>query len=261
MLVLSQRLALTVLVVVTLAGCSSWGKKPDPTKGWTAQQLYAAANEKLESGDFETAIDYFEKLESRYPFGVLAQQAQLEIAYAYYKYDEPDSAVAAAERFIKLHPQHSSVDYAYYLKGLTNFNRGRGLLDRFIPKDQSQRDPSAALDAFRDFEEVTSRFPASKYAPDAAQRMVFLKNSLAAHELHVSRYYIRRGAYVAAANRAKHVVENYQETPSVPEALVLMTEIYKTMGLDDASQDALRVLKLNFPDYPGIAALERQQSE
>lgn len=235
---------------VLLAGCSGWGEKEDITKNWSAQRLYAAAKEQLDNGEYETAIDYYQKLESRYPFGPLAEQAQIEVAYAYYRYDEPASAIAAADRFIKLHPQHPNVDYAYYIKGLTNFNRGRSLVDRFLPKDPSERDPGSALLSFRDFEELVSKFPDSKYAPDAAQRMLFLKDTLAKHEIHVAQYYMRRGALVAAVNRAKTVVESYQGTTAVPDALGLMVEVYEKLDMPALAADARRVLAMNYPDHP-----------
>jgi outer membrane protein assembly factor BamD len=242
-----------VLLAMTLAGCGAFGEKPDITREWPVQRLYGEAKAALDGGDYETAVDYYEKLESRFPFGRYAEQAQIDIAYAYWKQEENASAIAAAERFIKLHPRHPNVDYAYYLKGLVNFEQGTSFVDRIVPKDRSQRDPGAVRQAFDDFSELVKRFPDSKYAEDARQRMVYLKNLLAQHEVHVADYYMRRGAYVAAANRARHVVENYQGAPAVPEALVLMAKAYSFMDLDDLSADALRVLKLNFPEHPGIA--------
>ena len=238
-----------------------WGRKADPTKDWSARQLYSAAKLSLDNRDYETAIDYYGKLESRFPFGPLAQQAQIETAYAYYKSGEPGSAIAAADRFLELNPRHENADYAYYLKGLANFNRGRNLLDIVLPQDPSARDPGAASQAFRDFEELIRQFPDSRYASDSTQRMVYLKNTVAQHEIHVARYYMRRRAYVAAANRAQHVVERFQGTPSVSEALVIMATAYKVLELDELSEDALRVLELNFPDHPGIAKVRSLELE
>lgn len=242
-----------VLLTLLLGGCGAFGEKPDVTRNWPVQRLYGEAKAALDSGDYETAIDYYEKLESRFPFGPYAEQSQIDVAYAYWKQDEYASAIAAADRFIKLHPRHPSVDYAYYLKGLVNFEQGASFLDRLVPRDRSRRDPGAVRQSFDDFSELVTRFPQSKYAQDARQRMTYLKNMLSEHELHVADYYMRRGAYVAAANRARHVVENYQGAPSVPEALVLMAKAYRMMDLDDLSADALRVLALNFPNHPGIA--------
>ena len=241
-----------VLLSAAMTGCSWFGEKPDVTKDWSAARLYSAANERLENKDFEKAIEYYEKLEARYPFGPRSQQAQLDIAYAYYKNGEPGSAVAAANRFIKLHPRHPNVDYAYYVKGLANYMETGGLISRIVKKDYSKRDTGAAMDAFRDFSELTRRFPNSKYAQDAAQRMLFLKNTLAMHEVYVAGYYLRRRAYVAAVNRARHVVENYQRTPAMPDALVILAKSYKVMQLPQLSKDAVRVLELNYPGHPGI---------
>ena len=249
------RLVWVAVVALALAGCGLLPDQIDVTRDWSAQRLYSEAKANLNEGDYQTAIDYYEKLESRYPFGPLAQQAQLDIAYAYYKFDEPESALAAVDRFFRLYPQHPNVDYGYYLRGLVNFNRGKGLVERYLPTDDSQRDPGAALQSFNDFAELTRRFPDSKYAADAAKRMQFLKNNLARYELHVADYYMRRGAYVAAANRAKYVIENYPKTPATPAALIVMVKAYRQLDLDGLAGDALRVLELNYPDHPELAAL------
>ena len=240
------------LAAATLAGCASWGEAQDPTRDWTAQRLYDAAKDRLEGEDYEKAIEYYEKLEVRYPFGPLAMQAQLDIVYAYYKSTEPASAIAAADRFIKLHPLHPNVDYAYYLKGLVTFDEDRSIMDRFFPKDRSEHDPDAALRSFRVFEELVQRFPESRYSEDSRQRMLYLKNVLAAHEVHVARYYMRRGAWLAAANRARYVVENFQGAPAVSDALVIMAKAYRRLELDDLSADVVRVLELNYPERAGL---------
>ncbi|MGI9335676.1 MAG: outer membrane protein assembly factor BamD [Gammaproteobacteria bacterium] len=245
-------IVLALMSALVLGGCSLFGEKSDPTAKWSAQRLYDEAKSALQNGDYETAVDLYEKLESRYPFGPLAQQAQLDVAYAYYKYDEPASAIAAADRFIKLHPQSENVAYMLYLKGLTNSNKGIGFFERYFPKDPARRDVGPSLDAFRNFEELVQRFPNSKYTEDANQRMLFLRNVVSEHELHVAKYYLRRRAYVAAVNRAKYILENYQTSPVVPDALTVMAKSYKIMGFDDLSADALRVLELNFPGHEGI---------
>ena len=248
--------ALLFLLSLGLTGCEVFGEKTDNTKNWSAQRLYDSAKTALNGGDYESAIDLFEKLISRFPFGLLAQQGQLEVAYAYYKYEEPASALAAADRFIQLYPSHPSLDYVYYLRGLVSFNKGKGFLtsiiERYIPSDDSQKDTEALRDAFHSFAELTSKFPTSQYTNDANQRMVYLRNTLSKHEIHVASYYMGRGAYVAAANRAKFVVENYQRTPSIAEALVIMAKAYKILKLDKLSTEALAVLQLNFPEHPGI---------
>jgi outer membrane protein assembly factor BamD len=257
MRILSEIRALgAIFIALTLvSGCAYWGKEEDKTRDWSAQRLYQEAKLNMDNGDYETAIDFYQKLESRFPFGTSAQQAQLDIAYAYYKFDEPASAIAAADRFIKLHPRHPNVDYAYYLKGLVHFTQGKSFFDRFFPRDMSLRDPGAATEAFEAFSELVRRFPNSKYAKDASQRMVYLKNMLAQHEIHVANYYMRRGAYVAAANRARYVVENFQRTPAVPEALAVMAKAYTVMGLDQLAADSVRVLRLNYPNYDGLAEI------
>ena len=244
-----MRLATILLVLVSwLGGCSLLPEQIDETKDWSAQKLYSEAKSNLDEADWEQAIDLFEKLEARYPFGRYAQQALLESAYAYYKFNEPESAIAAIDRFIKTYPRHPSLDYAYYLRGLVNFNRGDSIVAKLLPRDPAERDAGAARDAYFDFAEVVKRFPQSRYAKDAGQRMVFLRNNLAQYEMHVADYYMRRHAYVAASNRAKTVIESYQGTPAVPVALEILVQAYRKLGLDDLAADAERVLKLNYPD-------------
>ncbi len=185
----------------------------------------------MSEGGYDRAIQLFEKLEARYPYGRFAQQAQLEVAYAYYKQGEQALALAAADRFIKLHPNHQNVDYAYYLKGLVNFNEDLGLLAGLSRQDLSERDPKGAREAFDSFRELTERFPESRYADDSRARMQYLVNSLASHEVHVARYYYNRGAYVAAANRAQTAVSNFPQAPATEEALFLLVKSYDAMGL------------------------------
>ncbi len=246
-----------LVLVLLLGGCSGFGRDVDPTLKWPVEKLYGEAKAALDAGDYETAIDYYRKLEARYPFGPYADQTQLELAYAHYRFDQYDAAIAAADRFIKLHPQHPNTPYAYYLKGLVNFNRDRGFLMRLLPGDDSHRDPGAALQSFNDFAELVRRYPESRYAEDARKRMLYLRNSLARHELNVGEYYLRRKAYVAAANRGKYVVENFPTTPAVPDALVLMARAYRALGLHDLADDALRVLRRNHPGHPALAELSR----
>jgi outer membrane protein assembly factor BamD len=251
------RLTLIGALALSLSSCAWLKSQEDQTKGWSASKLYSEASQELDSGNYQTAIEYYEKLEARYPFGRYAMQSQLDVAYAYYKAEEPESAIAAADRFIKLYPQNPYVDYAYYLKGIVNYNRSVGFLDRYIPTDPSQRDPGSALDAFQDFSELVRLFPDSKYAEDARQRMVYLRNNLAKNEIHVARYYMKRGAYVAAANRCNYVLERYQRTSAVREALEILIDAYKRLGKDKLAADAERVLIMNeqagrfLPDGPG----------
>lgn len=247
------RILALFLFATALAGCGLLPEQVDETHGWSANKLYARAKELLTDGNYTQAIQYFEKLEARYPFGPYAQQAQLEIAYAYYKDNEPLSAIAAAERFIKLHPNHPHVDYAYYLKGLANFVEDRTLFSALGKQDMSERDPRAAREAFDAFKELANRFPDGNYTADAIARMRYLVNALASHEVHVARYYYKRGAYVAAANRGKQVVERYAQTPAVEEALAIMAQSYDRLGLTTLRDDALRVLKTNAPNSPWLA--------
>lgn len=233
---------------LALSGCGLLPEVKDETAGWSAQKLYAEAKDNLNSGDYVRSVKLFETLESRYPFGRYAQQAQLEVAYAYYKDNEPISAIAACDRFIKLHPNHPNVDYAYYLKGLANFNDDLGYLGKIIDQDLSERDPRAARDAFLAFKEVVTRFPEGKYADDSTARMKYLVNALASNEVHVAKYYLKREAYVAAANRAKEVLTTYPEAPALEEALAIMVLSYDKLKLPSLRDDAQRVLKLNFPN-------------
>jgi len=211
----------------------------------------------MESRNYNRAVELDEFLETRFPFGVYGQQSLLDLAYVYYKINNHEAALSACDRFIRLYPQNSHVDYAYYLRGLVNFNRQKSITDRILPTDNTQRDISHARAAFRDFSELLQKFPDSRYADDATQRMVFLRNILARYEIHVARYYLRRNAFIAAANRARYVVENYPRTPSVPDALAVMARAYKVLEMDDLSADALRVLELNYPAHPEIREIRR----
>jgi len=202
----------------------------------------------MNSGNYTKAVEYLEKLEARYPYGRYAQQAQIEIAYAYYKDGERASAIAAADRFIKLYPNHPNVDYAYYLKGLVNFNENRGFLTALTSPDMTDRDPKASREAFFAFKEVVTRFPESKYAKDATERMRYLVNALAAYEVHVARYYIKRGAYVAAANRAQFAVKNYPQAPTTEEAVYILVLAYDELGMTTLRDDAKRIMTTNFPN-------------
>lgn len=239
--------SLPVIAALLLAACGMLPEEKDETAGWNAQKIYSEAKAAMGEGGYDRAIKLFEKLEARYPYGRYAQQAQLDVAYAYYKTQEPASAIAACERFIKLHPNHPNVDYAYYLKGLVNFNEDLGLLGAVANQDLTERDPKGARESFDTFKDLVTRFPESRYAEDARLRMRYLINSLAAHEVHVSRYYYRRGAYLAAANRAQVAVKSYPQTPSVEEALFLLVKSYDALGLTDLRDDADRVLRTNYP--------------
>ena len=232
---------LAAVLALSLSGCATL----DETANWSAEQFYNEAKSALDSGNYQEALRLYGKLEARYPYGPYAQQAQLETAFAHYKNSEPAAAIAAAERFIKLHPRHSSVDYAYYLRGLASFEQGKSFLEAFAPQDEASRDPQSARDSFNYFKELVQKFPESKYADDAVKRMVYLRNQLARHELLVADFYMRRGAHLAATKRAKYVVENYQKTPSVTPALQIMVKAYRAMGMEELARDAERVLQSN----------------
>ncbi len=246
-----KKTILSLFTVIIFSACSHFQNQEDVSEKWSAEKMYAEARGALDSGDYSKAVELYEELESRFPFGTYGQQAILDLAYAYHKNNDPDAAISTAERFIKLYPQNAYVDYAYYLKGLVNFQRGKGFSERFLPLDESQRDPGSSLQAFQDFSELMKRYPDSRYAEDAELRMTYLRNILAKHEIHVAQYYMRRGAFVAAANRARYVVERYARTPSVPDALVIMAKAYKVMGLTKLYEDAVRVFELNYPNHPG----------
>jgi outer membrane protein assembly factor BamD len=238
-----------LVALLALSGCGLFSNaSDDETLGWSAQRLYGEAKDAMNSSEWQKAIKYLEKLEARYPYGRFAQQAQLEVAYAHWKDGERASAIAATDRFIKLYPNHPNVDYAYYLKGLINFNEQEGLFTFLASTDMSDRDPNASREAFEAFKEVVTRFPDSRYADDSAARMRYLVNALASHEVHVARYYMKRGAYVAAVNRAQYAVQHYPNTPAVEEAVFLLVKAYDALGMDDLRNAADRVMRTNFPD-------------
>ena len=240
---------LTALFLAMLvAGCGLFPEQQDETAGWSANKLYTEAKEAMNDGAYEKSIKYFEKLESRYPYGRYAQQAQIDIAYAYWKDNEPALAVAACDRFIKLHPNHPNVDYVYYLRGLVNFNEDLGILGQISQQDMTERDPKGARESFDSFRELVTRFPDSKYTPDAILRMKYLVNALASLEVHVARYYMKRGAYIAAANRAQYALKHYPEAAATEEALFIMVKAYDLMGMNDLRDDVERVMRKNYPN-------------
>jgi len=247
---MKRSVASFTLLLTLLAACSL-ADKHDPAS-WSAARLYSEAKDALDGGLYDLAIKHYETLEARFPYGAYSQQAQLETAYAYYKQNEQAPAVAAADRFIKLHPNHRNVDYAYYLKGLAYFNEDEGLLGRLSRQDRTERDPKSARESFEVFKELVKRYPESKYAPDSLARMKYLVNALASHEIHVARYYLKRGAYVAAANRAQYALKTYPEAPARKEALLIMVQAYDVLGMPRLRDDAERVLRKNFPDSIGL---------
>jgi outer membrane protein assembly factor BamD len=243
---------LIVLLLISLfaLGCS----KDEEPEDLDATELfyYTSAQDSLRAGNYQGGIQKLQLLESRFPFGRYAEQAQLEIIYAYFKSAQPESARSAADRFIRLHPTHPNVDYAYYLKGMVSFEEDRSFLSNIIPMDPSKRDPGSARQSFNDFSQLIRRFPNSEYAPDSQKRMKYLRNLLATSEIHVAQYYIRRGAYVAAANRGRYVFENFQGSVAVPDALAVMVEAYQLLEMDELASQALLVLTSNYPDHDSL---------
>jgi outer membrane protein assembly factor BamD len=235
-----------LLLALLVTGCAS--DLQDETVGWSAQRLYGEAKDAMGSKDWPRAIRYLEKLEARYPYGRYAQQAQLEIAYAHWKDGERALAIAAVDRFIKMYPNHSNIDYAWYLKGLINFNDQYGMLSQITTPDMSDRDPKSTRESFAAFKEVVTRYPDSRYAPDAMLRMRYLVNALASHEVHVARYYMKRGAYLAAANRAQYAIQHYPQAPALEEAVFVLVLAYDRLGMNDLRDAADRVMRTNFPD-------------
>ncbi|KAF0813065.1 Outer membrane protein assembly factor BamD [Andreprevotia sp. IGB-42] len=241
------RFFLASVAAVLVAGCASEPKDKDETKGWPAEKLFSEAKAEQAAKSYTKSIELFEKLEARFPYGKYAQQAQLEIAYDQYKDQEPLLAQAAIDRFIKTNPAHPSMDYALYLKGLVSFNEVQGFGSAMFKQDMSERDPKAARESFEAFRQLVNRYPDSKYTGDATARMDYLIGALASYELHVSKYYYKRGAYLAAANRGKLLIETYPKTRQVEGGLGMMVISYDKLGLNDLRDDAKRVLLQNYP--------------
>jgi len=246
------RLGILGLIVLLGAGCASTSEDDDPTEGMQVAEIYEEASGMLKSGDYQQAILLYERLESRFPYGKYAERAQMEIAYAYYKDSEPESAIVAADRFIKLHPDHENVDYMFYLRGLASYDLSESFMESLFDVDPSQHDPKSARRAFEYFAELIKKYPKSRYSKDALQRMTLIRNNLAQYEVNVASYYMRRGAYLAAANRGKYVVQNYQQTPAVADALAIMVDAYGKLGMRDLANDTKRVLQLNHPDHKSL---------
>lgn len=239
-------MAIPLACAMFLSGCADTNY--DPTKDWSTDKLYSEAKDELAAGAYDKAIGMFEKLEGRAAGTPLAQQAQLDKAWAQYKTNEPAQAVATLDRFIKLHPASPALDYALYLKGLVNFNENLGLFSALADQDIAERDPKQAKESFDAFRELVNRFPNSKYAADARLRMAFIRNSLARSDVYVAKYYFQRGAYVAAINRAQSTVQEFRDVPAVEEALIVMIQSYDRLGLTQLRDDTRRVLEKTYPD-------------
>jgi outer membrane protein assembly factor BamD len=237
-----------LLFVVLAVGCHR--TKKDEAEVLPVDQMYSTAKAALVDSNLTKAIKYYQRLIARFPFGAYTEQATIELAYAQYKQDKLEDAYSTINRFIKTYPTHKHADYAFYLRGIINFDRDRGFLDHYANQDMTKRDQGNTRQSFEDLNELLTKYPNSRYAPDARLRMVYLRDNLALAQLHVAEYYLSRGAYVAAINRSKDIVERFQQTPATGDALAIMTLSYKSLGQDKLAGDTERVLKLNYPDHP-----------
>ena len=238
---------ITVATAVTLSGCL-FGKDKDDEPQSGAQVIYDRAKKSLEGGDFFNAIRYYETLEARYPFSNQARQGQLDLIYAHYRNNSPEQVIDAAEQFERENPTHPRVDYTLYMRGMAQFSGEKGYFHRLLRIDLSKRPPKDARDAYSAFAELLRRYPNSIYAPDARQRMIFLRNRVAEHENHIARFYLERGAYAAALSRANYTLQTYDGAPTTPDTLQIMVESYRAMGMEDLAQDAEQVLQQSYPD-------------
>lgn len=248
-----MRIVAIGVFITLLGGCASQ-KTPLPEAD-TAEALYRAAKRSLNQGDFLTAIDTFETLGASYPFGTFTQQAQLDVAYAYLKQDEFDSAISAADRFIKLYPRSENIDYAYYIKGVSNYSRGGSTMERLFPRDMAKVNQNWLRAAFAEFDTLVRRFPESRYVADSLARMRYLKDEMARHELLTARFYYKRGAMIAVVNRVNYLLERFDGSKHVPNALALMASAYQSLGQIQRQQDTLRVLSATAPDHPALDSL------
>ena len=247
-------LAVSMLSVILLSSCAT-SRSTLPPDVRSAEDIYNRAKRSLNQGDFLTAIDTFEILGARYPFGTYTQQAQLDIAYAYLKQDDFNGAIDAADRFIKLYPRSENIDYAYYIKGVSHFSRGGSALERIFPRDMAKVNQTWLRSAFAEFDTLVRRFPESQYSPDALERLVFLKDEMARHELITARFYYDRGAMVAVINRINYLLEHFDGSKHVPDALALMADAYQSLGQPELRNDTLRVLALTAPQHPAVDEL------
>ncbi len=243
------RALLCLILLITLGACSR-NIRLDAAERLPANELYAEAKRSLDEGAHERSIKFYQRLVARFPYGPYHEQGQIDLAYALYMRAKHEEALSAVNRFIKLYPTHPRIDYAYYLRGLINFNRQSGFLERYFGSDLTRRDLQYIRQSFQDFNELVEKFPDSAYSADARQRMIHLRNGLAEGEIMVASYYFRRGAWVAAAQRAKFVLETYQEAPQTADALAILTESYAKLGQTKLAEDANRVLKQNYPEHP-----------
>ncbi len=240
---------LAVSAAILIAGCSSTGGgERDETTDWTAAQLYQSAREEVDSGNWNTARTRLEAIEARYPFGTHAQQALIDLAYVNWKDDEPEQALATIDRFQQQYPEHPGTDYMLYLKGLITFTPPSAVFSRITQQDPSERDPKGLRESYDSFNELVQRYPDSRYSTDARKRLTWLVNAIAQNEVHVAEYYYKRGAYVAAINRAQTVITDFEGVPAAEKALAITYLAYDKLGMTDLRDDTKRVLDQNFPD-------------
>ena len=263
------QILILIILAISISGCSSlWPfgkdkeeKDPEIAADESAAKLYKRAHTALASKDFTGAVEQFELLQSRYPFGRYAQQGLLELTFAYYKQNNIEQALSTVNRFIQLNPQHPSIDYAYYMKGLITFDSGKNLINVIIKRDPSNNDPTSLLEAFDIFGTLIEQYPESEYAEDAKLRMIYLRNELAEYELKVAKFYMKRGAYAASANRAKYIMENYQGAEVMPETVYILEQAYLALGIKDLAEDTHRVYAQNYQTGKGGVIDERFAQE
>jgi len=253
---LSRLILLCFLLATT--GCSIFPDKDDVPANWTAARLYDEATAAYNKKSYDLSIEHFQELEKRFPFGPFAQRAQLNIGFAHLDNEEPEAALSSANRFIRLNPRHEKVDRAYYLRGLATFDDRSGKFGPVRFFDPATRDPRTLQESFQYLAELVNKFPDSEYSPDARQRMIYLRNNLADHELHVARFYVKRGAFVAALNRAKYIIEKLPESHATAEALAILVRTYKHLGMHYLASSSLEVLQLNYPEHPQTKAFNKQ---
>jgi outer membrane protein assembly factor BamD len=248
--------AFTLSLLGVLAACANL----DSPKDWSVEKLQSEAKDAFVTGNYERAVSLYDKLEGRAAGTLLAQQAQLEKAYAHYKAGDMAQSISTIDRFVKLHPSSAALDYALYLKGLVNFNDNKGVLGNLLNRDLAERDQRGVRESFEAFRELVTRFPSSKYTVDARPRMAYLVNSLAQHDVHIAHYYYRRGAYVAAVSRAQSAISEYREVPAIQEALYVLSKSHHALGLTQLAQDSQRILEASYPESPWLRQLKTEAS-
>lgn len=253
---LAARLVAVSVLALAIGGCGLFPEVKDETAGWSADRLYQTAHDAMMQGNYQRAIKLFDQLEARYPYGRYAQQAILESAYANWRGNETEAAIAAADRFIRTYPNHPNVDYAYYLKGLVHFREDQGLIGYVYELELSERDPKEMRSSFAAFKELTTKFPDSQYYQDSLARMRYLNNAMGTYEYNVARYYFNRGAYIAAANRAQGVLVNFPQTPANERALDLLYRSYAKLDLTQLADDSRAILAKTYPESPFLTGVK-----